>query len=454
MEEVAAVAAATPRDVQLEREAGVLRSFASFLSTSQHQNRAPQQAQKEEEVGPLSRLFQVLDEDPEACCCAVPCLQLSSIGSISSTFTGSSSSRSSLEEVSAESLARLIRVDTRDDLTNLPSRLLTNCLGSFRKLLEARCKQTIQALLGGTSNSSQPASCSEESALVARLLAKLAIRTPESAQIHFRTLEFAERCSAPANVSDERHETTNSMGSRSSSSTTHVVVPVVLEFVMEWTLWDDTTRIAVEPIEAPGVLQGNFDTTTSSNAVLLRAIRMELDTRGLFQSMVQQAKLLVRKVLVAATCLVKQTQQEEASSLSNMTAAAAWNPTLSSDAVLRLDASTLPRGGEESRHIVAGKQQDRDRTSHDDDDDGMMPPPPKRAPSGEGFSSPHRMIYGATTPTTTTQGNVLLNASLPIAAAPVHGAAPAVISRRDNNNADSAPALALLSKVIQDIEEN
>ena len=217
---------------------------------------------------------------------------------------------------------------------------------------------------------------------------------------------------------------------------------------MEWTLWDDTTRITVEPIEAPGVLQGHFDTTTSSNDVLLRAVRMELDTRGLFQSMVQQAKLLVRKVLVAATCLVKQTQQEEASSLSNMTAVAAWTSTLSPDAVLRLDAPP-PRGGEEGRHVVAGKQQDRDRTSHDDDDDGMMPPPPKRAPSGEGFSSPHRMINEATT--TTTQGNVLLNASFPMA--PDHGGgAPAMISRRDSNT-ESAPALALLSKVIQDIEE-
>ena len=210
METAAAVETATPRDVQLEREAGALRSFASLLSTSQHQNRAgahhPQQQAPKEEEGPLSRLFQVLDEDPEACCCAVPCLQLSSIGSISSTITGSTSSRSSLEEASAESLAHLIRVETRNDLTNLPSRLLTNCLGSFRKLLEARCKQTIQALLG-TSNQ-QPASCSDEAALVARLLAKLAIRTPESAQIHFRTLEFAERCSSPANVHEE-HETTN-----------------------------------------------------------------------------------------------------------------------------------------------------------------------------------------------------------------------------------------------------
>jgi hypothetical protein len=295
-------------------QAAVLRSFASLLSTHRHYSgekgvaitsqECLQQQQEE-----LPRLFAASNDEHglQTICCSVPCLELgraesgSSITQLTSFESCSSLSRpssanercaSSLEEITAESLRRRINL-TKEQVPDLPLILLSNVTHTFVKLVQARLRQAAKALMSRGSTFSTR----NEAFTSARLLASLSKRPPSAVVTTYKTLDFVDRCSRVQNLNEQQVD-----------EEAVVVVPVILEVVMDWTLFDTADTITTTPMEAPGVLQGQFviDHRCRSDSLLLHSVDMELDTGALLQSMMQQAKLLVRKALVAAACLAGQ----------------------------------------------------------------------------------------------------------------------------------------------------
>lgn len=154
----------------------------------------------------------------------------------------------------------------------------------------------------------------------------------------------------------------------------NVVVPVILEVVVEWNLWDSSVVLSSEPMGAPGVLRGRYDASNGRSSAVLRTIRMELDTKALLKSMMEHAKLLVRKVLIAATCLVQQSQ-----------------PSLNLATVIPPSSVATRANSSKALHKQLNANERRERQKDGRQYNAMMPPPPKRAPSGEGrrFTSTH-----------------------------------------------------------------
>lgn len=320
------------RSEELRAQSALLRSFASLLSTHRHysgKEGVPTTSHEclEQQQEEIPRLFSAAFNNEQSICCSVPCLQLrrtasddvaepSSLESGTScagrsvvppddTFIrGSAPSRllSSLEGITADSLRRRIGL-TRNQVVDLPLQLLTNCTSTFDALWQARLRQATKALLSRRSTYSTQYGAD----ISARLLKALAKRPPSAVVTMFKTLEFADRCSRVKNQSEEKADDDDFIKT-SSSPEAVVVVPVILEVVMDWTFFYSTSANTTTPMEAPGVLQGQFVVDPSNPEMfLLHSVEMELDTGALLQAMMKQAKVLARKAILAAVYRARQT---------------------------------------------------------------------------------------------------------------------------------------------------
>lgn len=350
-------------DDELQKQAVVLRAFAFLLSahryytTEEVNATCTSTAYLEQQQAELPRLFAETNEEGEedgrqeaqsVFCCTVPCLQARSghgtttttttttnIAQKSPLMSSSSScmpppenvflrrstcntttttttsttyttpaahlSPTTLEVITAKSLGKPIH-RTRKQVADLPGQLLSNCTRTFEILWQARLRQAAKALLSRGCNNF-------EAVTSACLLASLAGSQPSVVVTVFKTLDFVDRC-VTRNPNPNRLPTTKDNEDESASSSSSlpleesvVVVPVVLQVMMDWTMPNSATSFTTRSMEAPGIVQGQFVVGDSqADSFLLRSVVIELDTGALLVSMMKQAKLIVRHALVAAAC--------------------------------------------------------------------------------------------------------------------------------------------------------
>jgi hypothetical protein len=324
----------TTRCIQREKDqskfyehAAVLRSFASLFSSHVRRTTidgapttSPECLQRQQIELPL--LFAASPRDVTDMknnqCCSVPCLQLrQKTGNLDeSSFVVSpggkscftqprdeaatkregapvkgSQSPSSIEHDTAEALSRRITVTT-EEIVDLPLHLLTNCTATFEALWQARIRQAVKALLSRR--------FSVHDTHIATLLAKMGTQHPTAVVSTFRTLDYVDQCKKSANA--ESDETT-------SPSDTWIVVPVIMELVLDWIMLDTVLTVSTAPIQSPGVLQGQFR-MDSEQRLLLEHVDMELDTRSLLAAMMIEVKKLVRQAMAVATHQARQQSRE------------------------------------------------------------------------------------------------------------------------------------------------
>jgi hypothetical protein len=198
---------------------------------------------------------------------------------------------------------------------------------------------------------------------IAKLLAKMGTQPPTAVVSTFVTLDYVDQCKKSANA--ETNDTT-------SPSETWIVVPVIMELVLDWIMLDTVLTFSTAPIQAPGVLQGHFR-IDSGQKLSLEHVDMELDTRSLLAAMMIEVKKLVRQAMAVATHRAR--QESSGHSLMSPVSSFIVNSTAPKKACLINTASTKCVTGEaDSEHgpfSVATVPDGESDDCADDEQEGM-----------------------------------------------------------------------------------
>eukprot|EP00542_Grammatophora_oceanica_P020579 CAMPEP_0194048794 /NCGR_PEP_ID=MMETSP0009_2-20130614/28566_1 /TAXON_ID=210454 /ORGANISM="Grammatophora oceanica, Strain CCMP 410" /LENGTH=575 /DNA_ID=CAMNT_0038694779 /DNA_START=79 /DNA_END=1806 /DNA_ORIENTATION=- len=180
-----------------------------------------------------------------------------------------SAEASDLEQRASQSLHTLT-MWTKSTLVYAPSAISKNISASFNSLVNSRIRAWTLLLLRHSLTTGENAS---RSRLLNMLSSKIELK---SVSTTFKTLSLPEAARLQPKEAD-------------------VILPLLLEAVLEVSLKGKTD---VVPLTAPGTISGNF---ASGSAAGLVKVDVRLDTGAFLESMVEQARLVVFKVVARAT---------------------------------------------------------------------------------------------------------------------------------------------------------
>mmetsp|Transcript_50776 Transcript_50776/g.75255 ORF Transcript_50776/g.75255 Transcript_50776/m.75255 type:complete len:814 (-) Transcript_50776:247-2688(-) len=180
-----------------------------------------------------------------------------------------------LEYVAAKNLSEPVTW-TRSSLPQAPMTMLSALSSSFSSLVDSRMRSWILVLLKHSLNSGH-----EESR--GRLLSLLAASNSINlcaVVTTFQTLKLPKE-----------------FASQKAEEEGKIILPVIFEAVID--ILEQRKQVTVR-LRAPGMLNGTFPDNSS---LLLKNVSISLDTKALLACMVEQARLVVFKVVAAATTI-------------------------------------------------------------------------------------------------------------------------------------------------------
>eukprot|EP00544_Gedaniella_sp_CCMP2646_P008606 CAMPEP_0202481242 /NCGR_PEP_ID=MMETSP1361-20130828/901_1 /ASSEMBLY_ACC=CAM_ASM_000849 /TAXON_ID=210615 /ORGANISM="Staurosira complex sp., Strain CCMP2646" /LENGTH=401 /DNA_ID=CAMNT_0049108741 /DNA_START=786 /DNA_END=1991 /DNA_ORIENTATION=- len=247
------------------RNERVLSGFASLLSSVMTTSGEAPEALSTSSVNLPRFVASTVPKDND--CCTVPCLMLK--------HSGSSSTQSvSLEETAARCLARPLTV-TCLELEALPQTLLENTAETFLSLVDSRLRSSLSAILVQSDSQNKSATTR---IVVGLLVAQSDIGnngSPITATAVVTSFRILPGCDITQNGDH--------------------VAPLVMETVIDLNILRQLVTIT---FVAPGTIQGSFN---SSSNCLLTNVEVVLDTVALLQSMMKQARSVVREAIVIAS---------------------------------------------------------------------------------------------------------------------------------------------------------
>eukprot|EP00978_Attheya_sp_CCMP212_P002844 scaffold5849_cov63-Attheya_sp.AAC.1 len=186
----------------------------------------------------------------------------------------------SLEQKTALKLAVPLRCRTTDDLRKAPSVILQNVSSSFSSLVDSRLRGSLEAL----ANQEQSyASSSHRTRILMNLLDS---GTKDSRGIRITTVVTSYRVLEGAMERD----------SFASPNSHKLILPLVFEAIIDLSIMENAVSI---PLHAPGTITGSFDQDSK-----LSHVKVDFDTVSFLQTMMQQARLVVKKAMNVANDLV------------------------------------------------------------------------------------------------------------------------------------------------------
>ena len=213
-------------------------------------------------------------------CVVIPSLRLKHSSKIASDGA-------SLEESAALNLARTMTL-YRKQIEDIPMTLLANLCSSFRSLIDARLRSSIQAFVRQLHQQ-------KDSTLTRVLVGLLACSPspilPSTIVTSFRTLPACE-----------------------ITPTGEVIMPLVVECIIDLKIFGNLETVT---IVAPGTIQ-----TALGNDFMIQQAEIVLDTLAMLQSMMKQARIAVRKAVatgstVATNLLLPSSRPEKANKALN-----------------------------------------------------------------------------------------------------------------------------------------
>lgn len=235
------------------------------------------------------RCFLSSSVGPGHVCAALPGLDLKA-----GKRDGSSSSVApagvGLEESAALHLA-VPMLCTRDDVVDVPKRVLANVASSFVQLIDARMRSSLSALLrktlqrgamagfgGGPAGGAGGGVGSDaHTKMVIGLLSSETPVAPTTVVTSFRVLGGGGG------------------GGRSSK----VILPIVYEAVIDLSVLGSAVTVA---IRAPGTVSATFEDGSGGDG-LIRSVEVTLDTLALLRAMMKQARFAVKKAVSVASAI-------------------------------------------------------------------------------------------------------------------------------------------------------
>ena len=208
-------------------------------------------------------------------CCSVPCMSLKHQGKSAS----SSSTRSSLEQVAAVSLATSLEV-AKMDLVALPTVLVRNIADTFMSLVGSRIRSYVTAMMSQSMNQDQ--ANRKQVLLVANLLASSSSTLIKPTAI----------------VSSFRMMDTSTL-----SAGNHQVSPLVQETIMDLNVLGQMVTVKVK---GTGSIIGVFDEGGPQNTKMIAKVSVLLDTAGFLNSMMTEVREAVRKAVAITSNVVIQ----------------------------------------------------------------------------------------------------------------------------------------------------
>ena len=238
----------------------ILGSFASLLSSALTVDGASEPLK--DSSGTLTRLMSSSVRS-ESVCCMIPTLMLKHKDS-------SRSSHGSIEEYAALNLARPLAL-TRGELHAAPLTMLGNLIESFMSLVDSRKRSSLAALIR---QSQEQKDATLTRVLVGLLACSNDPIAPSTVVTSFRGLQASER-----------------------SGSDDMVMPLVVETVVDLKIFGTLATIS---IVAPGTIQASF----GPDGMITKA-EVVLDTLSFLQSIMKQARYVVRKAIALSSNMAR-----------------------------------------------------------------------------------------------------------------------------------------------------
>lgn len=225
--------------------------------------------------------------------CTIPSLDLKNTKT-SSLSDSEECSELSLAEKACNNLARPIVLE-REEVGRCPPSLLNNVSESFLYLIDARLRSSTKALLprvlkqgGGNGKVVSEAIELIKMLLPSKNKGEECEEKEGKGPISLTTVVTSLRVVSDVNVNCE-HETTNG---------TDVVLPLVFEAIIDLSCLGNLITVT---INAPGTISGRVN----SSDMLFENVEICLDCMSLLQSMMKQARSVVKKAIATASGLAR-----------------------------------------------------------------------------------------------------------------------------------------------------
>jgi hypothetical protein len=278
---------------QHSQEELVLSSFAALLSAAQLNGLSSTPSQPQEHHYALRQMITSSCWPHVPAMCTFPSMSLKRSSSATSQPRGQHS-HNPLKNVAADNLALPMELSlTNDDVQNVPMRLLHNVVESLVSLIKSRIKSSSFALLRQTQKGG---AVNKQALLMTRILMPGNRRSSTPPPVKVTTAVTSFRI-MPLNEEGKR------VADASLRRDGVLVLPVMFEAVLDFSVFD--SKMVTIPIQAPGTLSGKV--CYASN--LLQQVELALDNTVLLNSLMYQARGLVKQVVTAAASLAHSRMQ-------------------------------------------------------------------------------------------------------------------------------------------------